>query len=274
MDPSRRRQFFVQPETLPRWHRDLVRRRWTYPRRSGRPGIPGGTVGIVHRLASENPAWGYRRIHGELVAMGVHLATFSVWEILRRHGIEPSSRRVGPTWSEFSRSRQSRWPVTSSTSTRSCSVGSTRSTSSSLTRGGFTSRVSPVNRWESESPNRRSTSAKLATRTSAARILIRDRERCQVHRKLRRGAPFRGVRIIRTPVRGPRANAFAERFVGTIRWECLDPGLQSAPARDGSPRVRRSEQRSSPAPLLRADVAVVDVPISCTGPVSWSDTSS
>ena len=58
LSKERRSRFFVQPETLLRWHRDLVRRRWTYPRRSGRPGIPAGIVGIVLRLASENPTWG------------------------------------------------------------------------------------------------------------------------------------------------------------------------------------------------------------------------
>src|ERR1022692_3134738 len=85
---DRRSRFFVQPETLLRWHRDLVRRRWTYPRPSGRPGIPAGTVGIVLRLARENPTWGYRRIQGELATMGIRLAPSSAWAILRRHDID------------------------------------------------------------------------------------------------------------------------------------------------------------------------------------------
>jgi putative transposase len=59
----------VQPETLLRWHRDLIRRRWTYARRPGRPGIPAGTVAIILRLARENPTWGYRRIEGELARL-------------------------------------------------------------------------------------------------------------------------------------------------------------------------------------------------------------
>jgi transposase len=103
LDHRHRGRFFVQPETLLRWHRDLVRRRWTYPHRSGRPSVPAGTVEIVLRLAKENPAWGYRRIHGELVTMGVRLAPSSVWMILRRHSIEPSPRRADPTWTEFLR---------------------------------------------------------------------------------------------------------------------------------------------------------------------------
>ena len=88
---ARRGRFFVQPETLLRWHRDLVRRRSTYSRpRSGRPAVPAGTVQLVLRLARENPTWGYRRIHGELASMGVRLAPSSVWAILHRHGIKPT----------------------------------------------------------------------------------------------------------------------------------------------------------------------------------------
>jgi putative transposase len=102
----RLRRFFVQPETLLRWHRDLVRRRWTYPHRPGRPGVRTGTE-IVLRLSRENPAWGYRRIHGELATMGVRLAPSSVWAVLRRHGIDPFPLRSGPTWTEFLRIRAS-----------------------------------------------------------------------------------------------------------------------------------------------------------------------
>ncbi len=101
LDRRRRSRFFVQPETLLRWYRDLVRRRWTYAHRSGRPSIPVGTVAIIVQLATENPTWGYRRIQGELARMGIVVAPSSVWEILRRRGIDPSPTRTGPTWSEF-----------------------------------------------------------------------------------------------------------------------------------------------------------------------------
>ncbi len=100
-------RFFVRPETLLRWHRDLLRRRWIYRGRPGRPSVPAGTVQIVLRLATENPTWGYRRIHGELPTMGIRLAPSSVWAILRRHGIDPSSGRTGPTWADFIKSQAS-----------------------------------------------------------------------------------------------------------------------------------------------------------------------
>ena len=98
----RRGRFFVQPDTVLRWHRDLVAKRCTYPhQRLGRPGIPAGTAALIVQLTKENPAWGYRRIQGELATMGIALAPSRVWVILKRHGIEPSPRRSGPTWMEF-----------------------------------------------------------------------------------------------------------------------------------------------------------------------------
>ena len=94
--------FFVQPTTLLGWHRDLVAKRWTYAHGNpGRPSHGEGTTALVLRLAKENPTWGYRRIHGELATMGIAIAPSSVWAILKRHGIEPSPRRSGPTWAEL-----------------------------------------------------------------------------------------------------------------------------------------------------------------------------
>ena len=86
---------FVQPATLLRWHRDLVAKRWTYPHgRPGRPAIPAGTTALILQLAKENPAWGYRRIQGELATMGIPIAASSVWAILKRVGAENPVRAV------------------------------------------------------------------------------------------------------------------------------------------------------------------------------------
>jgi putative transposase len=100
--------FLVSPVTLLRWHRQLVARRWTYPRRSlGRPRIDSAISELVLRMARENPTWGYRRIHGELVGLGIALAPSTIWAILRRHGIEPAPRRAELSWSQFLRAQGS-----------------------------------------------------------------------------------------------------------------------------------------------------------------------
>jgi putative transposase len=95
---------FVTPATVLRWHRELVARRWTYPgRRRGRPATSVEIRELVVRLARENPSWGYRRIQGELVGLGVKLAASTVWKILKEAGIEPAPKRLEPSWAEFLR---------------------------------------------------------------------------------------------------------------------------------------------------------------------------
>ncbi|MDQ3763989.1 MAG: hypothetical protein M3460_21020 [Actinomycetota bacterium] len=92
----------VTPGTILRWHRDLVKQRWTQPRRhtAGRRTAPE-LRRLVLRLASENSSWGYRRIHGELAGLGYPIAASTVWSILKRAGIDPAPRRDGPTWRQF-----------------------------------------------------------------------------------------------------------------------------------------------------------------------------
>ena len=224
LTPERRGRFFVRPETLLRWHRDLVRRRWTYSRqRSGRPGVPAGTVQLVLRLANENPTWGYRRIHGELATMGVRLAPSSVWAVLRRHGIDPSPRRSGPTWAEFLR--------TQATTSLACDFFTVDTVllrrlyvlffieidSRRVHLSGIT--ATPVGEWVLQQA--RNLSSFLAERSVPAMFLIRDRDN-KFTASFDEVFRSEGMRVVRTPVRSPRANAFAERFVGTVRRECLD----------------------------------------------------
>jgi hypothetical protein len=121
------RSFFVRPATLLRWHRELVAHRWRYPRRRpGRPATPDEMRELVLRLARENPGWGYRRIQGELVGVGVSLAGSTVWAILREAGIEPAPRgsiRAGGSFCAGRRRASS--SATSSPSTRCSSSVST-----------------------------------------------------------------------------------------------------------------------------------------------------
>ncbi len=109
--PKARRQalrLLVTPDTVLRWHRDTVRRRWAAGSKRGRTGRPAtrrDIMALALRLACENSGWGYRRIHGELVGLGVKIAASKVWEILKNVGIDPAPRRSGPAWPEFLRSR-------------------------------------------------------------------------------------------------------------------------------------------------------------------------
>lgn len=96
--------FGVTPETLMRWHRAMVKRRWTYPCRvPGRPRLDAGLSELVVRLARENPRWGHRRIVGELKKLGLSVSETSVRNLLRGAGTGPAPRRSGPTWGAFIR---------------------------------------------------------------------------------------------------------------------------------------------------------------------------
>src|SRR5436190_4002054 len=94
--------FLVTPATVLRWHRNLIARTWTYPRRRpGRPPVQAQIRELVLRLATENPTWGHRRIQGELVGLGYRVAASTVWTILTKAGVDPAPRRAGPTWTQF-----------------------------------------------------------------------------------------------------------------------------------------------------------------------------
>src|ERR1017187_9025486 len=101
-------RLLVTPDTILRWHRDIVRRRQaarSMRGRTGRPATRPAIRALVLRLARDNPEWGYRRIHGELSGPGVKIAAPAVWEILKTNGTGPAPRRTGPAWSRFLRSQ-------------------------------------------------------------------------------------------------------------------------------------------------------------------------
>lgn len=95
--------FSVQPETLLRWHRRLVARRWSYGARRGRPPKRAKIHDLVLRMARENPTWGYRRIAGELQRLGIEIAPSTVWAILKGAGVDPAPRRTSMSWATFLR---------------------------------------------------------------------------------------------------------------------------------------------------------------------------
>ena len=98
----------VRSDTVLSWHRDLLARRHaaaSRPRRRGRPSTIRSVRALVLRLVAENPSWGYRRVHGELLTLGVKVAASTVWEILRAAGIDPAPDRAATTWAQFLRSQ-------------------------------------------------------------------------------------------------------------------------------------------------------------------------
>ena len=98
-------RLLVTPDTILRWHRDIIRRRQVQARQDRTASHPPEHQVLVLRLARENPGWGYRRIHGELAGLGAGVSAATVWEILKKAGIDPAPRRSGPAWSLFLRSQ-------------------------------------------------------------------------------------------------------------------------------------------------------------------------
>jgi putative transposase len=132
--------FFVKPETLLRWHRRLVASGWTYPHHGpGRPSLDNEVQQLIVRLAVENPRWGYQRIKGELLHLGVHVSATTIRTTLRRHGLDPlHGGRPPPGGSSCASRPPASSPATSSPSTPSSCVGCMYCSSSSWTPDGFT----------------------------------------------------------------------------------------------------------------------------------------
>jgi putative transposase len=215
--------FVVSPQTLLRWHRDLVRRKWTYARRSagGRPPISQEVRELILRMGRENPRWGCLRIKGELLKLGVRVSATKIRTLLRGRGLGPAPRRAGPTWSEFLRA-QARGILALDFFTVetlllrtlyvlfAIELASRRVHILGVTRN-------PDSAWVTQQAR----NLAVEERLQGVRFLIRDRDS-------KFFGPFdevfrsEGVKVIKTPIRAPRANAFAERWVRTVRTECLD----------------------------------------------------
>jgi len=142
---SRWSSFLVTPSTILQWHRRLAIRKWTQPyRRGGRPPLAEHVLALILRLARENPRWGYRRIQGELLKLGIRVSATTIRTVLLDNGLRPAPRRASVTWRAF-------------------------------------------------------------LRAQASAIVAAD-----------------GTQVITTPIQAPNANAYAERWVRTVREECLD----------------------------------------------------
>jgi transposase InsO family protein len=217
--------FLVTPATLLRWHRDFVARSWTYPRRhhSAPNALEDQVIDVVLRLARENARWGYLRIVGECRKLGVTVSATAVRKLLRRYRLGPAPRTTGPPWSEFLKAQAAGtlacdfFHVDTVTLRRLYVLFFIQLDRRMVYLAGVTAH--PVGPWVTQQA--RNLVANLEDRGRPFRFLVRDRDSKFV-------GPFDevmrsvGARVIKTPFRAPRANAFAERFVLTARSECLD----------------------------------------------------
>ncbi len=220
---SRWRSFMVTPTTLLRWHRRLVDRRWTYGGRCGRPPIGGEIRALVLRLARENPRWGYQRIAGELNGLGIAVSATTVKKILRQAGLAPAGSRGGPSWRAFLRAQAQSMLAVDFLTVETIALQRLyvlffiELESRRVHFAGCT--ANPTGPWVTQQA--RQFAWTLQERRSPFRFLIRDRD-SKFTRDFDAVFASEGIEIIKTPVRAPKANAFAERFVRTARAECLD----------------------------------------------------
>jgi transposase len=219
-----RRSSLVTPATLLRWHRELVARRWTYPhRRPGRPPKPAEVRELVMRLARENPGWGYRRIQGELVGLGVKLAASTVWTILKEAGIEPAPKRLEQSWAQFLRQQAASilecdfFTVETLFLRRFYVLFFIELATRRVHIAGVT--TNPGGRWVTQQA--RNLLMRLDDEEARPLFLVRDRD-SKFTGDFDEVFRTEGIRVIKAPVRAPKARAHAERWVGSVRRECLD----------------------------------------------------
>jgi transposase InsO family protein len=215
--------FVVKPDTLLRWHRRLVATHWTYPHRPGRPATIAETRQLILRFALENATWGYRRIHGELARLGIHIAASTVWAILKNAGVDPAPGRSSESWTTFLRSQAAGivacdfFTVDTVLLRRYYVLFFIELDRRRVHLAGITQH--PTGPWTTQAARN------FCMRTDRAiRFVIRDGAG-QFLTGFDEVFRSTGTTIIRTPPYTPVANAYAERWVGTVRRELCDRTL-------------------------------------------------
>jgi transposase InsO family protein len=229
----------VTPDTILRWHRQLIARKWTFePKRPGRPGIMREISSLILRMATENPAWGCTRIQGALRNLGHEVAGSTVATVLKANGIPPAPDRPS-SWRTFLRAH---WGAIAGADFFTTEVWTPRGLVTYYTlfvidlrsrRVHVDASTPTPDAWFMAQAARRLTDA-LDGFLAGHRVLICDRDGkwTDEFRRIVQGA---GVRIVLTPVRAPNANAYAERSVRSIREECLDASSCSESAGCSAP---------------------------------------
>ncbi|MGH3410017.1 MAG: hypothetical protein ACRDRJ_47115, partial [Streptosporangiaceae bacterium] len=229
LETLRRMRLVVRPDTVLRWHRDLAARRHaavSRPKRSGRPRTVRSIRLLVLRLAHENPGWGYRRIHGELLVLEIKVAASTVWEILREAGIDPAPGRASSTWADFLRSQADALLACDFLETITL-AGARLHVFAVIEHASRRIRIlgataHPTASWVTQAA--KNLVMDLQDAGCRARFLIRDRDG-------KYPALFdailadAGIQVVLSGVQMPRMNSIMERWVQTCRRELLDRTL-------------------------------------------------
>ncbi len=258
-----------KPDTILAWHRALVRRKWTYRRtnQGGRPSISTAIEALILRLARENPRWGHRRVQGELGKLGHAISASAVRAALRRHRVPPApQRRRATTWRAFLQQHKDQLLACDFFTVETLwlktlhilffiEVGTRR-----VHLAGCTAH--PTAAWVTQQA--RQFAWTLQEAGTSPRFLIHDRD-AKFPPSFDTVFVAEGIAIVRTPYRVPTANAYAERWVRSVREECLDHLLIAGEghlrqvladyvAHDNRARPHRALGQQTPIPYAQRDL--------------------